>query len=68
MKIELTEAEAMVLSNWLYKNSNKKELFDDLAEQYVLWNIDCQLEKELVFTEDYADTIARARETVKKNY
>lgn len=68
MKIELTEAEALVLADWLYKNGNKKELFDDIAEQYVLWHIDCQLEKELAFTEDYADAIAQARETVKKNY
>ena len=68
MKIELTEAEALVLSDWLHRNCKKKELFEDLAEQYVMWNIDCQLEKELSFTEDYADAIAQARETVKKNY
>lgn len=68
MKIELTEAEAMVLSDWLRRNSKKNELFEDLAEQYVMWNIDCQLEKELVFPANYADIIAQARDTVKNTY
>ena len=68
MKIELTEAEALVLSDWLHRNCKKKELFEDLAEQYVMWNIDCQLEKELVFPADYTDAIAQARDTVKKAY
>ena len=68
MKIELTDEEALVLSDWLHRNSKKQELFDNIAEQYVMWNIDCQLEKKLVFPTDYTDAIAQARETVKKNY
>ena len=68
MRIELTDAEALVLSDWLHRNSKKQELFDNIAEQYVMWNIDCQLEKKLVFPTDYTDAIAQARETVKKNY
>ena len=68
MKIELTEAEAMVLSDWLHRNCKKKELFEDLAEQYVMWNIDCQLEKELVFPVNCAGIIAQARDTVKNTY
>lgn len=39
MKIELTEAESLVFCDRLHKHSNKKELFGDLAEQYVLRNI-----------------------------
>ena len=68
MRIELTDAEALVLSDWLHRNSKKQELFDDLAEQYVMWNIGCQLEKELVFPADYTGAIAQARDTVKANY
>ena len=33
-----------------------------------MWNIDCQLEKELVFPVNYADIIAQARDTVKNAY
>ena len=68
MKTELTEAEALVLSDWLHRNSKKKELFDNLAEQYVMWSIDCQLERELVFPENYSDVITQARETVERIY
>ena len=68
MRIELTDTEALVLSDWLHRNSKNQELFDDLAEQYVMWNIDCQLEKKLVFPADYTDAIAQARDTVKANY
>lgn len=70
MQVELTEAEALVLSDWLCRNSKKKLLFDDLAEQYVLWSIESQLEKKLddIFSYDYAEQLARARDDVKKNY
>lgn len=68
MRIELTDAEALVLSDWLHRNSKKQELFNDLAEQYVMWNIGCQLENELVLPADYTDAIAQARDTVKANY
>ena len=47
MQVELTDAEALVLSDWLYRNSKKELFFDDLAEQYVLWSIENQLEKKL---------------------
>lgn len=70
MKIELTKEEALVLSDWLYRNSEKAAYFDDIAEQYVFWNIECQLKKELVELcyPNYSDMIAQARENVKNNY
>ena len=70
MQVELTEAEALVLSDWLYRNSKKELFFDDLAEQYVLWSIECQLEKKLddIVSNEYAERLARARDDVKKNY
>ena len=70
MQVELTEAEALVLSDWLYRNSKKELFFDDLAEQYVLWSIECQLEKKLddIVSNEYAERLARARDEVKQNY
>jgi hypothetical protein len=68
--LELSEAEAVVLHDLLYRISGKKEYFEDIAEQYVLWSIECQLEKELVepHTDNYSKLIKQARNTVRKNY
>lgn len=70
MTLELSEAEAVVLHDLLYRISGKVEYFEDIAEQYVLWSIECQLEKELAepHTDNYSEAIERARETVKRNY
>ena len=70
MILGLTEAEAVVLHDLLYRISGKKEYFEDIAEQYVLWSIECQLEKELVepHTDNYSELIKQARNTVRKNY
>ena len=70
MILELTEAEAVVLHDLLYRISGKKEYFEDIAEQYVLWSIECQVERELVepHTDYYSETIEQARDTVRKNY
>ena len=70
MTLELSEAEAVVLHDLLYRISGKKEYFEDIAEQYVLWTIECQLEKELVtmHTDNYSGMIEQARNTVRKNY
>lgn len=66
MRIELTKEEALVLSDWLYNNSSNAERIGDSAAQRVLWNIECQLEKELVepHMSDYHEHLARARENV----
>ncbi|MBR6736475.1 MAG: hypothetical protein IKL92_06430 [Oscillospiraceae bacterium] len=70
MKIELTKEEALVLSDWLYRNSKKNEYFDDDAEKYVLWHIASQLDKELTepLSKDYLSVLAKARKTVKEEY
>lgn len=70
MKIELTKEEALVLSDWLYRNSGNEKYFDDDAVKCVFWSIECLLERELVepFYENYAEIIAKAKEVVKKNY
>lgn len=70
MKIELTNEEALVLSDWLYNNSKQDELFQDKAAQYVLWSIECQLEKELSepHADNYLTALAEARDSVKRTY
>ena len=70
MKIELTKAETLVLHDLLYRISGKDEYFEDIAEQYVLWSIEAQLEKELVepSMDNYSDIIKQSREIVRKNY
>lgn len=70
MKIELTNAEAIVLSDLLYRISEKDEYYEDIAEQYVLWKIEAQLDKLLVepFPNSYQEMIKQSRDTVRKNY
>lgn len=70
MTLELSEAEAVVLHDLLYRISGKEEYFEDIAEQYVLWSIECQLEKELIepHTDSYSEVIEQARDAVRKNY
>ena len=70
MKIELTNEEALVLSEWLYNNSKQDELFQDKAAQYVFWSIECQLEKELSepHSDNYLTALAEAKDTVKRKY
>ena len=70
MEIKLTTAEAMVLYDLLYRSGGKKEYFEDIAEQYVLWSIECQLEKKLVepHKDNYSEVIEQARAAVKQNY
>ena len=70
MKLELTQSETLVLHEWLCHNSKKAELFEDIAEQQVFWNIECQREKELldIFAVDYTERLVQAREVVRKAY
>jgi len=68
MDIKLTKAEAVVLHDLLYRISGKEEYFEDIAEQYVLWGIECQLDKKVEPVDDYTENIRQARDTVRKNY
>lgn len=70
MKIELTQAEAFVLHDLLYRISNGTTAIKDLAEYYVLWTMECQLEKELVIpdADNYDELMEKARDTVRRNY
>ena len=70
MKIELTKEEALVLSDWLYHNRENDKYFGDDAVKCVFRSIECLLERELVepFYENYAEILAKAKETVKEAY
>ena len=59
--LSLTKEEAVVLSDWLYRNSRKREYFADEAEQTVFWGIECMLEKVLSPEETGADAVRTAK-------
>ena len=59
--LSLTKEEAVVLSDWLYRNSRKREYFADAAEQTVFWGIECMLEKVLPPEETGSDAVRTAK-------
>ena len=67
IKIKLTKEEAIVLSELLYRVSEKQTLYEDIAEQYVLWSIEAQLDTLLVepLMENYPEIIKASRKTVR---
>lgn len=69
INIELTKDEAIVFFEFLGRFNENDDLsrFDDQAEQRVLWDIECILEKELSepFRADYQDIVKKAREAVR---
>jgi len=65
--IELSKAEALVLFDLLARfDKDEKSIIENQAEERVLWNIHCSLEKVLVepFSPDYAKLLAEARNQV----
>lgn len=70
LELKLTRAEALVLHDLLNRISGEDAYYEDAAEQYVLWSIECQLEKELVepSMENYAEIIQQSRKAVREGY
>lgn len=70
MRIELNDAETLVLYDWLKRISEDDEYFQDISEQEVLWTIEAQMDKVLVepFKPNYVEIIAEARKQVRNNY
>jgi len=66
--IELSRDEALVLYEWV-SHFNKREdvVFDDQAEQRVLWDIEASLESSLdePFADSYSDLLTAARARVR---
>lgn len=69
INIELSKEEAIVLFEFLGKFNENDEIsrFEDQAEQRVLWDIGCILEKELSepFQADYQKIVKKARDKVR---
>ncbi len=66
--VPLTPDEALVLFDFVSRYSDTGELrIEDQAEQRVLWNLCCLLEKELVepFNPDYMKLLQSARDRLR---
>ena len=63
--LSLTKEKSVVLADWLYQNSRKKEYFSDAAEQRVFWNIECLLEKVLLPEDTGTDAVRTAKELLQ---
>lgn len=70
MTIEITNEEALVLFEWLCTNSKQTKFYHDKSEQYVFWNIECQLERMLPepHSDSYLTALSIARDTVMRKY
>lgn len=62
--LPLTKAEAVILSDWLYRNGRKDEYFADLAEQTVFWSIECLLEKVLDVQDTSPEAVGAAKDSL----
>ena len=69
ISIELTKDETLVLFEFLarFNETEHSDIFEDQAEQKVLWIIEGQLEKQLVepFRPDYKKIINEARNKIR---
>lgn len=66
--LELSHEEALVLQVFLSRfNAQEHEaLFEDQAEQRVLWDVECMLDQQVVMPRyDFDNVIAEAREKVR---
>lgn len=67
--LELTKEEAIVLFDWIYRLNEKEkpELFEDQAEERVLWDIEASIEEVIseTFESNYAEILSKAREKVR---
>ncbi|WP_135453641.1 hypothetical protein [Mycobacterium sp. DL99] len=67
--IDLSSDEALVLFDWLARTSraDRPAPFVDQAEQRVLWDMECLLERTLsaVFAGDYGSLLSAARAVVR---
>lgn len=70
MKIEISKDEALVLYDFLYRaNQNESIVFEDRAEQRVLWDLEAELEKQLAEPAfpNCTELVKEARNRVRDN-
>jgi DNA primase len=67
--LELTKEESIVLLDWLSRinEGENADLFQDQAEERVLWDMEASIEKVIseTFESNYAEILSRAREKVR---
>ncbi|MDO6517796.1 hypothetical protein [Zobellia uliginosa] len=67
--VELTKEEAIVLLDWLsrFNERENRDLFQDQAEERVLWDMEASIEKVIgeTFDSNYAEILSKAREKVR---
>jgi hypothetical protein len=66
--VALSKDEALVFFDWLKRfNESEDYQFDDQAERRVLWDIEANLERNLVepFEENYSELLSLARSRVR---
>lgn len=69
ISIEMSQAEALVLFEWLARNDKVQRLqIEDEAEERVLWLLEAQLERQLVepLAGNYSELLASARTLVRQ--
>jgi len=68
IQLEISCEEALVLFEWLTRfNKSGDAIFEDQAEQRVLWNVEGILESTLTapFESNYSELLAQARAKVR---
>lgn len=68
VKLSLTKNEAIVFFEFLSRFSHEEKLvIEDQAEERVLWNLQCDLEKVLVepSQENYIEKLSEARDNLR---
>jgi hypothetical protein len=65
--LTLSEDEALVLFAWIHRFNESEQQFEDQAEQRVLWDVECLLEKQVdaLFDPAYRQLLLAARERVR---
>ena len=69
VSLSLSDDEALVLFEWLSKFNVEEHpsLFQDQAEQRVLWDLEAVLEEviSVTFDKDYINILSKARENIR---
>ena len=72
VNIELSKDEALVLFEFLHRigQENREDIFEDKAEQIIVWNIESLLEKLLTepFLENYSQLLIVARRNIRNEF
>lgn len=67
--LQLSNEEALVLGDWLFRFNENDNLsvFEDQAEERVLWDLEGVLEKTMseIFSKDYTELLSKAREKIR---